>query len=272
MIRAKIEIVWPHGGAAVQDAELANITAYLISETGNDPPPCDWSPTVRLWAALNAEPARPIAVGQKRMFTVSGRAFPVWDFNDIDVSAARNPTNKLSFFLTVEGVRTLPNIWVHAADARTIFPQADVPVGSASGQPPEVDARVEIVWPHDNLPADRAARANITAYLFHARSKLAIAADGSWLPTVRLHKSLNTETEERGDGIIGMPRAVSAEGGISFLAWDFNDVDVSAARDPLNKLYFWVSVDGVTSYPNIWAHGMDARTIFPQPDLLNSCK
>ena len=41
----------------------------------------------------------------------SGRTFPVWDFNDIDVSAARDPANKLSFFVTVDGVEALPNIW-----------------------------------------------------------------------------------------------------------------------------------------------------------------
>jgi hypothetical protein len=56
------------------------------------------------------------------------------------------------------------------------------------------------------------------------------------------------------------------------VAWDFNGVDVSAANDPLNRVYFWVSVDGVPTYTNVWAHGSDARTLFPQPDVLNSCK
>jgi hypothetical protein len=41
-VRAKIEIVWPHGGLPVQQAERANVTAYLMSETGYDSPPCDW--------------------------------------------------------------------------------------------------------------------------------------------------------------------------------------------------------------------------------------
>ena len=59
---------------------------------------------------------------------------------------------------------------------------------------------------------------------------------------------------------------------VRFLAWDFNDVDISAARDPLNRIYFWVSVDGVPTDSNVWAHGADARTIFPQPDVLTSCE
>ena len=68
------------------------------------------------------------------------------------------------------------------------------------------------------------------------------------------------------------PRAV-ADGGFSYLVWDFNDVDVSAAQDPLNSIYFWVQVDDVPTYPNVWAHGSDARTIFPDADVpAESCR
>jgi len=50
--------------------------------------------------------------------------------------------------------------------------------------------------------------------------------------------------------------------------WDFNDVDVSAARDPQSKLHFWVEVDGIRTYSNFWTHGVDARTYLPNPDVL----
>ena len=281
VIQAKIEIVWPHGGAAVRDADLANITVYLIPEpNGSDSPssplaapPCDWTPTVRLWAALNAEPARPVAVGQKRMATIDGRTFPVWDFNDVDVSAARDPANGLTFFATVDGVRTLHNVWTHATDARTVFPQVDVPTGTMSRLPAELDARIEIVWPHDGLPADQATLANITAYLFSPGTLRTVPQGVSWTPTARLHWALNTDAEKSpGVGMMGTPRAVTAGNGVKFLAWDFNDVDISAAREPLNRLYFWISVDNVVTFPNIWAHGVDARTVFPQPDVLNNCR
>jgi hypothetical protein len=271
--------VWPHGGASVREANLANITAYLISETNGtgsslpEPPACDWDPTVKLWAALNTQPARLVAVGQKRMATVDGRTFPVWDFNDVDVSAARDPANKLTFFTTVDGVHTLHNVWTHAADARTVFPQADVPTGTISRLPIALDSRIEIVWPHDNLPPEQATLANITAYLFSADTLQAIAPDASWTPTVRLHWSLNAETEQLpGTGIVGVPRTITGSNGVKFQAWDFNDVDISAARETLNKLYFWVSVDNVVTFPNVWAHGVDARTVFPQPDVLNGCR
>ena len=278
-IRAKIEIVWPHGGVPVREADLANITAYLIAEPSSSasglpaPPACDWNPTVRLWAALNADPARQVAVGQKRMVAADGRTFPVWDFNDVDVAAARDPANKLTFFATVDGVRTLHNVWTHAADARTVFPQTDVPTGTLSRLPVALDSRIEIVWPHDNLPPEQATRANITAYLFAPDTLQTIPPEVSWTPAARLHWSLNADTERMpGTGIAGVPRTITASNGVEFQAWDFNDVDVSAARETLNRLYFWVTVDDTATFPNVWSHAVDARTVFPQPDMLNDCR
>jgi hypothetical protein len=278
-IRAKIEIVWPHGGVPVREADLVNITAYLIAEPSSStsglpaPPACDWNPTVRLWAALNADPARQVAVGQKRMVTADGRTFPVWDFNDVDVHAARDPANKLTFFVTVDGVRTLHNVWTHAADARTVFPQTDVPTGALRRLPVALESRIEIVWPHDNLPPDQATLANVTAYLFAPDTLQTIPPDVSWIPAARLHWSLNADTEKPpGTGIAGLPRTLTASNGVAFQAWDFNDVDVSAARETLNRLYFWVTVDDTTTLPNVWAHAVDARTVFPQPDMLSDCR
>jgi len=273
MVQAKIEIVWPHEGAPVEKAERANITAFLFTDAAGHVPPCDWEPSVRLWAALDAEPARFIKLGEKRFMRYAGRRFPVWDFNDVDVSAARDPAHKLTFFVTVDEVPTAHNIWTHAIDARTIFPRADVPTGLVDAVPAAVDAKIQIVWPHDNAPVDQAEKANITAVLFRHGTKEAIPPELGWKPTVRLYAALNTEVGPvEGEGMIGTPRAVTA-GGFTYLVWDFNDVDVSAARDPLNKIYFWVGVDDVPTYPNVWAHGADARTIFPRPDVpAESCQ
>jgi hypothetical protein len=279
-VRAKIEIVWPHGGVSVAEAERANITVYLLAGDGTgaartllDSAPCAWTPTVRLWAAENNEPARQVGIGQKRMVRSGGRVYPVWDFNDVDVSSAKDPANKIAFSATVDGVRTLSNVWTHAADARTLFPQQDVPTDATRFPPRAVDARIQIVWPHDNLPPQQAQRANVTAYLLAAGTMQAIAPGSSWSPAVRLHWSLNNEPERApGAGIIGAPRAMQGANGVRFIAWDFNDIDVSSANDSLNRLTFWVSVDGTATYSNYWAHAVDARTLFPQPDVLNSCR
>ena len=270
-VRSKIEIVWPHDNAPVREATLANVTAYLIAGQDNQPPPCDWDPIVRLWAGQNGAPAHVVATGHRRMVSEGGSTFPAWDFNDVDVSAAQDPTGKVAFFVTVDETSTYQNVWVHAADPRTIFPQADMPRGVTDHRPEAVDARIELVWPHDGAPVDQANLANITVYLFEAGSNTALAPGISWSPVVKLHHSLNVDPEKPGTTVVGQPRTVTVNG-ISFQAWDFNDVDVSAARDPLNRLYFWASVDGVTTYSNIWAHGADARTFFPVPEVLTSCR
>ncbi len=209
-VRAKIEIVWPHGGAGVQDADQVNVTAFLLAGDGTqaianqaDSVPCDWEPTVQLWGALDNQPVQLLGAGQKRMLTGGGRRFPAWDFNDVDVSAARDPANKMTFFVTAgadgETVRAFHNVWVHAADARTLFPQPDTPSGTVAARPDAVDARIEIVWPHDNLSVEEAQKANITAYLFAAGSDQALSPDisssGGWTPVVRLHSSVNSEPE-----------------------------------------------------------------------------
>jgi hypothetical protein len=189
----------------------------------------------------------------------------------VDVSPAQESTNKMAFYATVEGVTTYPNVWVHAVDARTIFPQPDVPAEVAERKPAALDARVEIVWPHAGAPVAEADLANISVYLFVADTRVALAPGLPWSPVVRLHRSLNTDAEVAGTTAVGLPRTIE-DNGMRYLAWDFNDVNVSAARDPLNRIYFWVSVDDVPTATNVWAHGADARTYLPEPEVLASCE
>jgi len=259
--------VWPHGGQPVNRAILANITAYIFQDDALNPPPCDWDPVVRLWMALNNQPARAIRIGQRRLFTDRGRIFPVWDFNNVSVAAARRPQNKLYFFVTVDGVPTRHNVWAHAIDGRTQAPRAEPPTGVVTSPPEAVDAHIQLVWPHGGAPVSEAERVNITALLTRQGTRLAIPPDLGWYPTVRLHWSVNTEAEPDFDHtVIGTPRPVTSNG-LTYLVWDFNDVDVSLARYPTNRYYFWITVDGVPTSSSIWAHGADARTIFPQADL-----
>lgn len=266
-MQAKIEIVWPHGGVDVSEADLANVTAYLFADDEMHVPPCDWEPTVRLWAAVDAGPARFVKVAEKRFASDAGHHFPVWDFTDVDVSVARDSSHKISLFVTTSAVPVAHNIWTHAADARTNLPYPQLPTGLADDAPRAVDALIQIVWPHGSAPVDQAEKANITAVLFRYNTTEAFAPDLGWQPTVRLYSSQNTDVGPlEGQGLIGTPRSVT-EGGLTYLVWDFNDVDVSAAQDPANTLYFWVRVDELTTYPNIWAHGADARTTFPRADI-----
>jgi hypothetical protein len=268
-VDAKIAILWPHGDAAVSEAKLANLTAYLTFPGSWSAVPCDLAPEVTLWRALNNEPAAPVAVGARRMAEVSGRHVPMWDFNDVDVSAARDPKNKLYFSVRVTGQSYRANIWVHGVDARTYMPLPLQPDGvlpvSPDAVPSEIDARIQIVWPHGGAPVTEAKLANVSADLFAhgTRKRLGIAAAGApWQPAVWLLRAVNNNVGER--AAQGVPR----DAGDGSVHWDFNDVDVSPARDPSSKLHFWIEVDGVRTCSNFWTHGVDARTYLPNPDVL----
>ena len=262
-VDAKIEIVWPHGGVPVTEAQLANISAFLFRPGTEQSVPCDWEPTVRLWGALDAEPARLIATGKKRLATQDGRVFPTWDFDDVDVSAARDPRHKLYFYLTVDGVATANNVWSHGADARTYFPDQDVPTGV--GAVTEADAKVEIVWPHRNgvvAPVQEATKANVTVMVFQRGSLVSATPD--WKGAVTLYRSLNGEP---GEAVGTGQKRIVEKNGLRYPVWDFFDIDVSAASDPQNKYYFWARIEDVPTHSNVWSHGADARTYFPHMDL-----
>ncbi len=270
---AKIEIVWSHGGASVTEAQLANITAHLYEDELFNPVACDFEAPVRLWAAINNAPARPIATGKPRSVRDHGHTYRVWDFNDVDVSAANDPANKLNFFLTVDGYETLRNIWTHGADALTRAPGQDIPSATTTASRAAVDAKIEIVWPHGNAPVSEAKLANLSAFLFNKKSDVALAPGVSPQPHPRLHSSIdNGVNGGRAAAVLGQPRTVT-QGDLTWLAYDFNDIDVSTARDPDHHIYFWVEVDGIATYPNIWTHGASGLTIAPEQDApIRSCR
>ena len=268
-VDARIEVVWPQDNKPVSEAERVNIGAYLFQQ-GTAAATCpELAPAVRLWRTLNNGVEEPVSIGQRRRASVGGLAFSAWDFNGVDVAAARDPRNKYYFRLSVDGYSNRSSIWSHGADARTYLPNPDVPSGVAAGVPQEVDAKIEVVWPQGNLPVDKASLANIGVYLFQRGTLQSVPAD--WSPTVRLWRALNNGYEEK---VVVGQSVMKKAGGTTFPAWEFNNVDVSAARDPLNKYYFRVTVDGVNSRSNVWSHGADARTYFPQKDVptgVNAC-
>ena len=259
---AKIEILWPHGGAPVLEADGANIAVWLFQQGTLKLQPCQWSPTVRLWRSLNNQPAEMIAVGRKSTghYFAGGRSIPTWEFNDVNVSAARDPRNRLFFWVTVDEVPSRSNIWAHAADPRTYFPYQDVPAGTGVVGD-SVAARIEIVWPHDNAPVTEAKYVNVSASLFVPGSLLSVPPTADY--RVRLFRSLNNGVSE--PVAVGTKRILGVGPG-AYPLWDFNDVDVSQASDPSNKYYFTLTVDGLQTFTNVWAHGADPRTYFPTMD------
>jgi hypothetical protein len=270
-VDARIVILWPHGDAPVTEARLANLTAYLTFPNSRISVPCDFDRPVILWRALDNEPAEPIAVGVRRLAEFNGRLLPVWDFNNVDVSLARDPAHKLYFTLEVKGFPYRSNVWVHGADARTYMPHQVVAEGTVAvaghDAPAEIDAIIQIVWPHGGAAVTEAELANITVDLFRHGTRQQLvpaAAEGTqrWQPQVWLVRAVNNDVGVR------VARATLRREGPGRSRWDFNDVDVSPARDPTSKVHFWVEVEGARTYSNFWTHGADARTYLPNPDLL----
>jgi hypothetical protein len=266
-VDARIEVVWPHGFAPLQEATLANVGIRLFLPRSLEPPSCGWRPSVELWRAVDTEPMARVEAAEQR--AVDGQSFPYWDANDIDVSAARADGSKIYFLVRVDGVDTASSVWAHGADARTHFPEQLVPSGIATGTVSEVDARIQIVWPHDETGAGRdvqdAPLANVAVTLFKRGTRLSVSP--GWQPpagAVRLRGAWNSEVSRE----FGIAPVVSTRqsGAITYPVWEFNDVPVERARDGRNRLYLWAEADGVRSYPTIWAHGADSRTYFPAKD------
>jgi len=190
----------------------------------------------------------------------------MWVFNNVDVSPAMDPANKVFFFIEVENIFSSSNTWSHAADPRTFFPLQDVPtgVGPAGGS---LDAKVEIVFPHDanGAPTDvvDGTLVNIGVDLFNAGTLQSVLADFS--APVRLLRSANNDVAEFVPGV--GQRITVVTGGVSHPRWVFNNVSVLAATRPPNNYTFRAFVEGVTFFPNVWVHGAESRTIFPFIDL-----
>lgn len=266
-VDATIAILWPHDNQPVAQAQRANLTAYLLRANSRWAVPCDFANEATLWQAQGNEPARPIAVGVRRLAAFAGRRVPVWDFNDIDVSPARDGQTRLAFMVRVAGVACRSNVWVHGSDARTHMPQPyqaefDLPI-LAETAPTEVDARIQILWPHDNAPIGQAERANLSADLFLPATRLRLSPANfgvAWQPTVWLVRAVDNEVGER------VAQASPRRDPDGAAHWDFNDIDISPARQAARKVHFWIEVEGVRTCSNIWTHGLDARTNLPHPE------
>jgi hypothetical protein len=110
-VDAPIEIVWP------RDAATANISGVLLQPGSTQPAPCRWNPPVRLLASVDGGPASLVANGARRLMTQDGVTFPVWDFNDVDISVAAQG-HRIDFWMDVAqaGVTTRAAHWTYAAD------------------------------------------------------------------------------------------------------------------------------------------------------------
>ncbi|MCL5074628.1 MAG: hypothetical protein M1136_03105 [Chloroflexi bacterium] len=291
---ARIEIVWPHDLAGnevpLTQADRANVRVYLF-ERGTRNAFCpDEAGGVGVFLMIAANNDVPLylkvpGAGTPRRVTQGNISFFAWDFNDVDVSLARNPENRLYFivrdFVSVPPSKTLvggkvpgylnvnSNVWAHGANALTFFPTQDVPTGTAPAPPPgplpRIDPKIQIVWPHDRqgreAPVTQGDLVNIGVTVFHHGTLISVSPEDA--RSVQLYQGLNQEPLR--PVALGQKRIVMARG-ITYPVWEFNNIDVSAARDPRNKYFFQVKTSG-SEGSNIWVHGADGRTYFPIQDV-----
>lgn len=150
VVDAYIQIVWPHDEQGrprpVAEATLVNTAVDLTrhrtssEEISSDPISVGiaFNQPVRLLQALNDGPFEVVETAPHFTGAISdtpegGFSWKRWLFNDVDVSASQDPSNKYYFGVQVDGIETHTTIWAHGADARTYFPAKDVPTNSCAG-------------------------------------------------------------------------------------------------------------------------------------------
>jgi hypothetical protein len=158
-IESIIQIVWPHdrqgNQVPVAQAPLANVAVDLFrypldlagqaalanpGVAGPRSEPFSFTPAPQLLQSLNTGYLNPVGQPAREVtetnatFSPHPITWPHWDFNDVDVSAAAtNPLNKYYFLVRLPGVENHTTVWAHGADARTFFPQRDVPASGGAG-------------------------------------------------------------------------------------------------------------------------------------------
>lgn len=282
MVDAKIELVFPHDQAGrpqpVDKAPLVNVLVYLFEADSLQPVACNLPVEVRLRRASNLVDGAGNAVnvparyqsppGQPVLRRSGDKAFPAWVFNDVPVSFFESPgldpaRSKDFFLVEVKGAPYRSNVWAHGADARTYLPAQSPVAAGAFGQ---AEPSIQVVWPHAGgrpAPVEQATHVNIGVDLVDPQTRA--SAPASFPNRVVLLRGLNTgilEPVKAADGVVQVQDAGGAHP-----RWVFNNVPVGAARDPVNKYYFVATIEGAGAPAAVWAHGADARTYLPQPDI-----
>ena len=117
----------------------------------------------------------------------------------------------------------------------------------------QIASRIEMVWPKDSAPVKDANTANVTAQMLMPGSLEAVPCRYVPETPVQLFawKDSGKEKIFLGEGV---PR-VAVENGVRYLAWDFNGVDVSYAKQDGKSLELFVVVEGVKTDPQPWIYG-----------------
>lgn len=278
----RIAVVWPHDGqgraAPVGQARAVNVSVWPTNQVAcaSMPNPSVLSP--RLMIASGNEPARFVETPPRLNRRTAGAvSFPSLEWDDLP-TALPEGHRFLVYALGVPiGGNFYSNVWSHATDARTLLPQPLVPEDVAATHfPPEgVDARIQIVWPHDGrgqaAPTERATFVNVAVDLFQRNTRRSLPPDAVRSYSVRLLAAEGNGALAAVDGAKSGTTTYQV-GGKSYPRWTFDDVPVK----PGAQHSFVVSALAaggrlVSPYSTVWTHAADPRTILPDPQPPPPC-
>jgi hypothetical protein len=280
---ARVSIVWPQDGAG-HPTSVSQSRAVNVSVWPTDKVSCFAPPGIQLLVQRNNEPTDRVAsTGVTFTRTVGTSKFPTAEFNDVPANLAVDPTAKFRFVTyaptSFESQGFTGNVWVHAADPRTYYPNPVVPSGFSTSTNPAagMDARIQIVWPHDNLgnfvPVDRATKVNIGIEVFEHGTLKEVPPDSSqkFQYTLALLVANGNSPLTPATFSSRVPVQYTLNGQV-FTQWNFNDVPVS----PFAQYNFVAGVTptgtvSLSPYSSIWTHAPDARTYLPSPQAPPSC-
>ena len=262
----QIAIVWPHDGRGntvpVSQASFVNVSVWPRNQVS-----CNSAGAAILSVAKGNEHVPHLAQVETMLRTVEGVTFPTLEYNNIAVDSG-TPYR----FSTIPSVHfPNSNVWVHAADARTIYPEPILPTGyrdpTANTKVGSAVVRIQLVWPHDQqgrlAPVDTAPLVNIAVDLLFPDSPVLSVpteyADTLTLLVAEKNGPLQPTT-------IPAQKVFYEANGQAFPRWVFNDVPV----EPGQQYHFVVHASQSVDSPP-WTHAADPRTILPNPQVPPPC-
>ncbi|HEX6513882.1 MAG TPA: hypothetical protein VF157_16380 [Chloroflexota bacterium] len=218
------------------------------------------SPELSLYHSNGLEPAQPVPKPAKLGERQEGSTrIPTEEFNDVPASLAADPAAKFNFVVYSRG-QPGSNVWLHAGPAASPTFEPLKPTGYGSPDPASLDARIQVVFPHDDAgkaaPAKSATEVNVAVDLFQHGTSLSVPPDASYTPRLWWAQA-NARLSALPPGV---QKTTYTLIGQAYPRWVFNDIRVQPGQT-----YHFLASLGVLgqhggAYPTIWTYNAEAHT------------
>jgi hypothetical protein len=269
----RISLVWPQDGAG-HATRAAQSRAINVSVWPTNAVPCDLPPAGArsLWVARNNEPAEPVDVTARLQKRRDGNhLFPSLEYDAVPAELAGNPSDTYRIFYGFAS-----NVWLHSGDARTVSPQPVTPAGLAEDAPRLVDARIQVVYPHDARGAAasvaKATFVNVAVDLFAHGTLLSVPldypGDAEITPTLYVAEgdgSLQWRKPGTLTPLVSATKTSYLVGDEEYPRWTFDDVPVKPGVSYSFVVYLRAAEGTVQTFPTVWTHATGGRTSLPKP-------